>query len=120
MDVEITLVRNANHDKLVDVLRSMNHLLNHVAGAVPGLDDLGRSPFALPIIQVYHRAVLRAGACDDFLDPPADPVKLGRLDGHDGVSAELSAVPAPASLALAMIGFASLSGRRRRQQRRTA
>ncbi len=49
----------------------MDELLVQIPGAIPGLDDLGHSPFALTITKVYHRRVEIARLCHDFLDPPA-------------------------------------------------
>ena len=49
-----------HYDQLVDVARSMNEWLGHVARAVPRLDDL------LPDIQVYHGGVVIARIRDGW------------------------------------------------------
>jgi hypothetical protein len=55
VNVEVAFIFHADHDKLVDVLRAMNELLDHRARAVAGLDDL------LAIEQVYHGPVGQVG-----------------------------------------------------------
>jgi len=59
------MARPAHHDQLVDVLRAVDELLDHVVRAIRRLDD------PLAVIVVYHGSVVRARVCTDLPEPPA-------------------------------------------------
>ncbi len=75
----VAMAPGAHHDQFVDVLRAVDELGDHVVRSVTGLDDLVAS------IVIYSRGVQIARIGDDFLDPPAKPVKRSRLEHHVGV-----------------------------------
>ena len=74
MHVEVAFVLHSHHHKFIYVLRPVDELLVHIAGAVARLDN-----FPAIVIE-YHRPVVLSSVGYSLLNPPAQTVVAGCLD----------------------------------------